>query len=772
MNYVVTFTDRNCIDNILQVWLPTLKRNFSGNIVVIVFDVDKEDIEKLKKEEVTVIEEDSSITGIYKVIAKRLEAEEKFINMLNDEDKIMLIDGADVVFQSNIDNFFDKISDKIIYSTTGTVTNEPTLKWLKRLFKYFKDKKTLIKQLEKEEIKASGMLAGNKLAFIKYFKRHKDIIDKFKVKYFTGINQAILTYLIFKYPNEFEKTDIHNCRIRNENIIRENGLYKIKKTIPIIHFSRSEMKPIYENLYLNKNTKDKLNILWLYGSNKKFDKINHWYHIGFARVLANKPNVNLMVYGYDMCKVYPDLAKIPFDERKTGKDIFKEFPFNIIIMDNKNRFAYTQTAKERRNKVSRQFWLKPEFFKGLDNIPKIFLEGDYHLHFHMNRPDEKNWYRDRKVDLLLVRHLSALNYHKDNSIPIQWFPCSVNEKIFKPDFNKQRKEKICLISGYGINYYKYRNTAGKILESKKLIDIYPKRFIGKDYIDNLQTYICHLSGSSIRAITPAKMFEIMASGSVLLTDEGEEYGLKELFPNDSYATYNKKTYYDLIPKAKEIVVDKDYRNHLIQKALKCIKSQHTHEIRAQELLNIITDRFKISYQKEVKSCGLIEKLYNLFTPNVPVNTQTVKPEIMLSEKTFNIEEKAIKKNSIEDQNIDRNLSIKNEEILRKLYNENIKIYALKATCYEIIVNNKIGNDLSIAVNDKELAKKVTGNLYSFLPNPKNTRKFIYKNMVLHVPYPVIAYLKDYYGNKILEALQAKDKKLKLVNGFYKFVKRG
>ena len=35
-----------------------------------------------------------------------------------------------------------------------------------------------------------------------------------------------------------------------------------------------------------------MNILWLYGSVTKWDAINHWYHLDFARILAKQLNIN------------------------------------------------------------------------------------------------------------------------------------------------------------------------------------------------------------------------------------------------------------------------------------------------------------------------------------------------------------------------------------------------------------------------------------------------------------------------------------------------
>ena len=521
-----------------------------------------------------------------------------------------------------------------------------------------------------------------------------------------------------------------------------------------------------------------MKILWLYGSVPKFDVINHWYHTGFARVISQMPNVDLMIYGKGMKKLNPDLAKIHFDIKMTGKDIKKEFNFDVIIMDNKNRFVYSQTFSERRGKKIRIYWLKPEFFNGLNNIPKVFLEGDYHQHFEAwFAKEEKGWYADRKIDLLLVRHLSALNYHENKTIPIKWFPCSVNTDIFKPNNNVQRKNKLCLISGYGITYYPYRNTAGKILEPVKLIDIYSERFIGDDYIKNLQSYICHLSGSSIRAITPAKMFEIMASGSLMLTDAGWEYGLKELFPNDSYCTYNKEDYSDVITKAKKIINEPAFREYTTTKALKCVREKHTHEVRGKELIDIIVDSFRITYDDGTPKnifgrIGQFFKQEHTNGDSIPIITNTIKsvegvkiveeikvPEIqpILSVPNPHFENKLV--------------ASKNEEKIVKLNLKNIEICVLKQTCYNILFNNRVGDTLDIVVRKSDKSKRILGESFESLFKPKETRKFIYKNIEIYIPYPILPYLKSVYGDGVVEKFKEKKKRLRLLNDRYKFSNR-
>ena len=517
-----------------------------------------------------------------------------------------------------------------------------------------------------------------------------------------------------------------------------------------------------------------MNILWLYGSVTKWDAINHWYHLDFARILAKQLNINLMVYGYKMHKLHPDIAKIQFDVKKTGLDIKKDFDFDVVIMDNKARFVYTRTAAESRARKPRRFWLNPEFLNGLDNTPKVFLEGDYHQQMAMeNRfPDEKKWYEKRKIDLLLVRHLNNLIYSKESSVPLVWFPCSVDINIFKPNLKIERVNKVCLIRGYGKVYYIYRHLMGDILKPTKLIKTYNDRLLGQDYINCLQSYVSHISGSSIKFITAAKMFEIMACGSVLLTDEGNEYGLKELFPNNSYCTY-KRDGSDIISKAQKIINEPEYRKYITTNAAKCIANKHSHKIRAKELINIITKKFGISYKENTDSAwfGQISRIFTADFFKKP--KEEIKEIIDIESKEI----EKVKENEVKDIKLTqicedtKKISLDNEKLLKKLHSKNIQICVLNNTCYEIIVNNKLSGELHIAIDKPKLAKTVLGTDFNFGTKPQNTRKFLYKGMVLNVPYKVLSYLHKQYGDIITKELKKKKKRLRLINNYYKFIQR-
>lgn len=252
MNYVVTFTDSNCIQNILQVWLPTLTRNFSGTPVVITFKVDIKDINKLKQLGATVIEGNNKVEGLYDTVANRMKIQEEFTKSVDDNSKLMFIDGADIVFQSEINTFFDNINhNKIIYSALDELSNQWTIDSFKKLTEHRLDiQEYLLPRLKKLNIKSIGLLAGTKKAMVRYFQYHNETLFLFKPDTFFGMNQMILTYLNLVKSEDFVPSYISNFRLQDKNVIYEDGLFKTKEIIPIAHFSRPHMKKLYNKLYL------------------------------------------------------------------------------------------------------------------------------------------------------------------------------------------------------------------------------------------------------------------------------------------------------------------------------------------------------------------------------------------------------------------------------------------------------------------------------------------------------------------------------------------
>jgi len=469
-----------------------------------------------------------------------------------------------------------------------------------------------------------------------------------------------------------------------------------------------------------------MKILWLYASMPQYDH-NHWYHMNFVKIIKQQNNVELLVYGYNLEKEYSDLATIHFNPNIKAIDLKKEFDFDIVIMDNRQRFF--------RN------WDSSKFFNNTNNIPKIMIEGDFHLHKNEYLGDV--WFKKSEINLILHRHYNnfILGQKILPEIKQIWFPCSVNTDIFQPNLNIERIPLIYPIHHkFAPKVYPYRELVTSILIQEKLV-MCPKQkhLTGESYITCLQSYISHISDSSIYHVDVAKMFEIMASGSVLLTDEGDDYGLTRLFPSNSYCTY-KRDGSNIIEKTKLIINDKDYSKNITENGIKCINQNHSHTIRARELINIIINYLKITNPLSVK-LNIINNL---------CSAEEIQKIIKFKEYTSNNTE-------LENKITVSELSI--EDIFNKQISLDIKFWLLRESCLEAVIYKRLSkNYLYIGVKSPEIKQLINNKIQSnklsiTVELNRKTKVGNLNGNKIFVPIPVVKYLSDLYGNEIKKKLK-------------------
>jgi len=323
--------------------------------------------------------------------------------------------------------------------------------------------------------------------------------------------------------------------------------------------------------------------LYKFDPNYHFDK---YFHLDLVKHYT-KAGHKSMCYGPKIHEAYPEECIQEFNPNTTLTELYEKFPFDVVICLTQSRmFDYYRPVKVIPIQPEKKegCWLPKDFQVWVGR--KVVLEEDYHYE------DNNDWYKEMGINLVLQRHYSNVKrfYDNDNKgIKCIWHPFSVDEEIFKPIY-QERINKFCMIGSVVKHIYPLRTKIIEELKPLSLLD-YPGRKFDQDYIDCLQSYIGHVSCSSIFNITPAKMFEIMASGSVLFTDKND-YGLEYLFPKDSYITY-KPDCSDLKEKVTYLLNNPLDIKNLTNKARKCILERHTHKIRINEMVDIIEKEFNI-----------------------------------------------------------------------------------------------------------------------------------------------------------------------------------
>jgi hypothetical protein len=318
-----------------------------------------------------------------------------------------------------------------------------------------------------------------------------------------------------------------------------------------------------------------MHILWLYRYIEAYD-FDNWLHMKFAESLAKTPGVRVMCYGPEIHRGYPHMTTLPYDSRITLEDIRKHFPFDAVIMNTKSRmFMHYDPHRGQAEGC----WV-PEGTSQA-GVPKIVIEEDYHYE------TTDAWYLENGVDLILQRHHSQSL--RQEQVPMRWLPFSVDVNVFKPGpGDHARILKVGFAGSSNGNAYRMRESACRELNKHNLVCVFSgkSRMIGRNYVKCLQHYIAHISCSSIFNLSTAKMFEIMSSGAVLMTNQNDDLPL--LFPEGSHCVYRRDGM-DVVDVAKSIINDRPNAMRIARRGREAILARHSHEIRIKELLGIIQE---------------------------------------------------------------------------------------------------------------------------------------------------------------------------------------
>ena len=227
------------------------------------------------------------------------------------------------------------------------------------------------------------------------------------------------------------------------------------------------------------------------------------------------------------------------------------------------------------------------------NVPNVLLLNEY---FTL-KPYLCNYVRKigRFFDLSITRVRPNL---QDFDIPARWLPFSANDEEFytewSPDYLEKRQRKIIYRGTLrGQPPYDIRRKAIELLKGVGLLG---PPASGRNYATRIWRYPRHLKryvgglscAWSSWGETPLKTFEIMASGTCLLTQQFNRVVRRELFDNreDLYVTYEDDCK-DIIKKAEGILYNIDKTKEITKNALEVINDRHLDKHRVKELYEIL-----------------------------------------------------------------------------------------------------------------------------------------------------------------------------------------
>ena len=290
-------------------------------------------------------------------------------------------------------------------------------------------------------------------------------------------------------------------------------------------------------------------------------------HFDFIEAFMDLPGVDVKVYGPREQVLNGDLiSPIEFDMKLQLNDIIKELDIDVLLLP--------------------ELGLCEKWFSGcgisdVKSIPKVLFESDFYA------ITDVDWYKRVGIDLMLMLHP-----YDPNILPVEsvWLPPSVSgEQFLVEGISVTRINRMVFVGGgrYSLNkYYKVRQDAIRVLENKGLIDWYGE--VGyEEYPRIFKIYRSALSCSFPPLnFPPIKTFEIMASGTTLLTTSFKYKDI--LFGNERcFFTYNKDCS-DIIDIVKYIQHNTEEAGQVAEIALQKVKDNHLFEHRAKELFLILT----------------------------------------------------------------------------------------------------------------------------------------------------------------------------------------
>lgn len=262
------------------------------------------------------------------------------------------------------------------------------------------------------------------------------------------------------------------------------------------------------------------------------------------------------VHLYGPSEPVTDLSPLKFSSSRDYKKLLNYFEPDVVLV-----FSYFSCAK----------WM-PIGFCDNKRVPKICIEVDY-----WNIADKK-WYVRNNFDFIIQR-----GYYKKSVIESVWLPFSCSENLLNDVPITKRKKRIAFVGrGFkssGTHYYPIRKKVISKLKREGLIEVLGT--VGhKNYPEALQKHYCYLSETGRVKSPPAKTFEIIGSGALLMTTQFR--GQEDLFGKDPcFALYTSS---GVVKTAKQIYkTDNGRIQRIVDRGVECIKQKHLDAHRLEEL---------------------------------------------------------------------------------------------------------------------------------------------------------------------------------------------
>lgn len=232
---------------------------------------------------------------------------------------------------------------------------------------------------------------------------------------------------------------------------------------------------------------------------------------------------------------------------------------------------------------------------GLETLLIPFGVIVHDLHYKLDK--RKQFIKDNQIENLFVVYRDAFrSTFKEFKEKMTWLPHFINPSIFK-DY-RYKKEKDYLLIGRRDWYYPLRE---KIYERMKNEDGFfsykhpgyrdvdeqneQNVFVGEEYAKEINRAKIFLTDNSTLKYPLIKYYEVLACNTLLLAPTSRELEDLGFIPGVHFVHINEDDFYE---KAKYYLEHEDERLQIAQAGHDMVHQFHTVEVRAKQLINIIS----------------------------------------------------------------------------------------------------------------------------------------------------------------------------------------
>lgn len=206
--------------------------------------------------------------------------------------------------------------------------------------------------------------------------------------------------------------------------------------------------------------------------------------------------------------------------------------------------------------------------------PRVFWAIDTHL--------DLAWYQEKApdFDLVCVAQRDAVSELRNAGVKIvDWLPLACDPSVHR-DWKTSREDDLCFVGNV------FPGDRAEMLQ--RVRSRFPKLLVGQYFFDEMaQIYSRHKIGlnRSIRNDVNMRVFEVMACGALLMTNDLAAYGLSELF-QDGVHCVTYADYEELIDKLQFYLKYDAVRERVARQGTQEVTARHTYLDRMQRLLSL------------------------------------------------------------------------------------------------------------------------------------------------------------------------------------------